>query len=58
MESKNFSKSLESGVAVSTYKKGDPNEPENFRTITLQLGLSKIFTSVIRNRLHQLVEKK
>ena len=34
-----------------TYKKGEPGNPENFRLITLQPVLSKVFTSIIRNRL-------
>ena len=39
------------------YKKGDPNKPEHFCPITLQPVLSKIFASVIRNRLYQFAEK-
>ena len=38
-------------------KKGDPDEPENFCPITLQPVLSKVFTSIIRNRLYQFLEK-
>ena len=39
------------------YKKGDPNEPENFRPITQQSVSSKIFASVIWNKLYQFVGK-
>ena len=42
-----FPKSWKSGITVLAYNKGDPNEPETFRPITLQPILSKIFTSVI-----------
>ena len=41
----------------SLIKKGDPDEPENFCPITLQPVLSKVFTSIIRNRLYQFLEK-
>ena len=54
---KTFPKAWKSGVTVLAYKKGDLDEPENFRQITLQPVLSKIFTSVIRNSLCQFVEK-
>jgi hypothetical protein len=40
------------GVTVLAYKKGSPKDPENFRPITLQPVLSKIYTSLIRNRLY------
>ena len=52
-----FPKAWKSDVTVLAYKKGDPNEPENFRSITPQPVLSKIFTSVIRNRPYQFVGK-
>ena len=52
-----FPKAWKSSVIVLAYKKGDPNEPENFRPITLQPVSSKTFMSVIRNRLYQFVEK-
>ena len=49
---KTFLKIWRSGVTVLAHKKGDPGKPENFRPITLQPVLSKIFTSLIGNRLY------
>ena len=49
---KNFPKIWRSGETVLAHKKDDPGKPENFRPITLQPLLSKIFTSLIRNRLY------
>ena len=46
-KARTFPKLWKSGVTVLAYKKGDPNEPEHFRPITLQPVLSKIFTSVV-----------
>lgn len=42
-------------VTILIYKKGSNTEPENFRPITLQPVLSKIFTSIIRNRIYNYV---
>ena len=41
-----------SGVTVLAHKKDNSGKPENFRPITLQPVHSKIFTSLIRNRLY------
>ena len=49
---KTFSKIWRSGVTVLAHKKDDPGKPEGFRPITLQSVLSKVFTSLIRNRLY------
>jgi Reverse transcriptase (RNA-dependent DNA polymerase) len=38
-------------VTVLIYKKGDPTDPANFRPISLQCSLYKIFSSVYRDRL-------
>ena len=46
-----FSSAWKARMTVLSYKKGDKNKPENFRPITLQPTLSKVFTSIIRNRL-------
>ena len=41
-----------SGMTVLAYKKGQADNPENFRPITLQPVMSKVFTSVIKNRIY------
>jgi hypothetical protein len=38
------------GVTVLVYKKGDTADPANFRPITLQPALYKVFSSIYRNR--------
>ena len=39
------------GLIVPIYKGGDPNEPNNYRPITLSDSLSKVFCGVLCNRL-------
>jgi hypothetical protein len=39
------------GIIFPSFKKGDANDPNNYRGITLVSCLSKIFTSVLNNRL-------
>ena len=46
-----------SGVTVLEHKKGIAANPENFRPITLQPVLSKVFTSIFRNRLFNFSSK-
>lgn len=45
------------GIIVPFNKKGDPTDAKNYRGITLVSCLSKIFTSILSNRLNDLVEK-
>ena len=43
------------GITVLIYKKLDPafaNDPANFRPITLEPVIAKVFTSLIRNRIY------
>ena len=40
------------GVTILAHKKGSNKDPANFRPITLQPVLSKVFTSIIRNRIY------
>ena len=44
------------GLTVLIYKKGDSNDPANFRPITLQPVMYKILSSVMRNRLFTFVD--
>ena len=57
MESKNCSKSLEIWHHNVSLQKRDPNGPKNLCSIIPQPVLSKIFTSVIGNKLYQFAEK-
>ena len=45
------------GITVLPYKKGSNKDPANFRPITLQPVLSKIFTSILRNRIYDFCYK-
>lgn len=45
------------GLTILIYKKGDPEDPSNFRPITLQPVLYKVLASVIRNRIYAFLEK-
>ena len=42
---------MEKGATILKYKKGDTNDPANFRPITLEPILSKVMTSLVRNRI-------
>jgi hypothetical protein len=44
------------GVIVPIFKKGDTTSPDNYRGITLLSCVSKLFTSVINERLSQYLE--
>ena len=45
------------GITVLTYKKDSNKDPSNFRPITLQPVLSKVFTSTLRNRIYDFKNK-
>ncbi|UYV70157.1 hypothetical protein LAZ67_7002026 [Cordylochernes scorpioides] len=40
------------------YKSGDKNNPTNYRGIALCSNISKLFTTILRNRLNKWIEKK
>ena len=52
-----FPKAWKQGITILAYKKGLGTDPDNFHPITLQPVLSKIFTSIIRNRLYNFENK-
>ena len=52
-----FPKSWSDGFIVPIYKKGDKNEPSNYRGITLLSTLGKLFTRILNNRLNEWAEK-
>ena len=40
------------GIITAIYKnKGDPNDPDNYRAISLVSSLGKLFTSILNSRL-------
>ena len=45
------------GITVLAYKKDSNKDPSNFRPITLQPVLSKVFTSILRNRIYDFCYK-
>ena len=48
------------GITVLIYKKLDPafaNDPANFRPVTLEPVIAKVFTSLIRNRIYGYISK-
>ena len=51
-----FPKSWSNGFIVPIYKKGDKNEPSNYRGITLLSTLGKLFTRILNNRLNEWAE--
>ena len=46
-----FPKNWSEGIIISIYKKGDSNITDNYRGITLVSCISKIFTSILNDRL-------
>jgi len=50
-ESSHFPKSWCVGVLIPLHKKGSVSEPNNYRGITLLSAFSKIYTSILNNRL-------
>lgn len=58
LNSSTFPKIWNSGLIKTIYKKkGDPSLPTNYRGITLNSCLSKLFTSVLQNRLVKFLEE-
>ena len=51
LEKKNFPKQWSKGIIKPIYKKGDPNEPSNYRAITLVSCLGKLYTSIVNELL-------
>ena len=46
-----FPSDWKNSTTILIFKKGDPKDPSNFRPITLEPILSKVMTSLIRNRI-------
>ena len=54
---KMFPQDWKSAFTILIYKKGNTSDPSNFRPITLQPVLAKIYSSLIRNRIYQFLLK-
>ena len=50
-----ISKAWKQGITILAYKKDSDTDPVTFRPLTLQPVMSKIFTSIIRNRLYNFI---
>ena len=50
-ENSYFPKEWKNSTTILIHKKGSPEDPSNFRPITLEPILSKVMTSLIRNRI-------
>ena len=46
------------GLIVSVHKKDNPSKVENYQGITLLSSLSKLFTSILNNRLYDYATKR
>ena len=55
-QSSSIPSSWKRSLTVLIYKKGDKNDPANFRPITLQPVLYKVLASVIRDRIYAYLE--
>ena len=51
-----FPESWSKGIIIPVFKKGDPTLVDNYRAITLSSCLSKLFTSILNNRIYSWVE--
>ena len=54
----NFPESWSKAVIIPLFKKGDKNNPENYRGISLLSIVSKVFTSILNNRLTKWAEQE
>lgn len=52
-----FPQSWSLGYIVPIHKKGDKNDPSNYRGITLLSNFGKLFTSVLTNRIEKWIEE-
>ena len=55
-QTKRIPSAWKAATTILIHKKGEANDPGNFRPITLQPICLKIFTSVLRNRLFEFVK--
>jgi uncharacterized Zn-finger protein len=55
-EQKIFPEAWKNGITILAHKSGPADQPSNFRPITLEPILAKIFTSILRNRIYRFVK--
>ncbi len=53
-----YPESWTKGMIVPIYKKGDKNDPANYRGITLVNVISKIYSLILRNRINSWCESE
>ena len=53
-----FPESWSKGIIVPVYKKGDPTLADNYHAITLSSCMSKLFTSILNNRIYSWAEEQ
>ena len=58
LSSGHYPKAWSVGRIVSIHKKGDPTDPSNFRGITVSSALSKVFNSILNERLYDFLESR
>ena len=51
-----FPECLSAGVIHPIFKKGDPNDPQNYRGITICSTITKLYASILDNRIHEWAE--
>ena len=51
-----FPKNWSQGYIVPLHKAGDGRDPNNYRGLTINSSLSKVFTTVLNNRLQKYLE--
>jgi hypothetical protein len=50
-DSGTFPSTWSKAVIIPIYKKGSPNDPKNYRGISITSSLGKLFTSILNNRI-------
>ena len=58
LETKSYPKGWSCGIITPIYKSGENDNPDNYRGITINSCLSKLFDLLLANRLTSFVNKK
>ena len=58
MFDRQFPDCLSTGFIHPIFKKGDPNDPLNYRGITICSTISKLYASILDNRIHEWAESE
>ena len=57
LEVRSHLRDVKKAVSILIHKKGDSDKPENFRPITLEPVLLKVFTSLLRDRIYGFLQE-